>query len=249
MAIAFDAVAGVAGAASFSSAATGTLTNGMAVLVVYNNGSTLTATWGGVAMTSVYNSGNIQIFMLANPASGVQTVATSANMWGYGITYSGVSPNLITDAGAGSDYPTGSTGNITQANTTVADNCWNIMFVASNVFYSASTGTTIRLNDKSSGGIAVSVGDSNSAKTPAGSYSMAMTRDGGGTGNAGWRVFSIQPYLTPPAAPLYALEMYNFPVAFQQNICALTTTLLTSTINAVTNVRKSATEWINQDKS
>ncbi len=254
MAIAFDAVAGSGnngGTLTFNSAATGSLSNGMAVLVCFNNGHPLTATWGGVAMTSMLDTGNEQIFILPSPASGVQSIVVSGGVGAviaYGLTYSGVSPNIALDANAGSAYATAGTGNITQSNTTVHDNCWNIMFVVSNVYYSASTGVTIRQKNQSVSSLFFSVGDSNSAKTPAGAYSMTMTRDGGGTGNAGWRVFSLQPFLTPPAAPLFTINVNGLRNAFQQAMFNLRASLPTITMPRWSNASKPTTTWTNAPK-
>ena len=140
-------------------------------------------TYNGVAMTLVgHDQGPSArwhyLFRLENPASGTHDVVVSASssvaVGIYAASYTGVSPTGQPDSAVA--------GNATSATaalstTTVANNCWTIMFGKNDVgVVSAGAGTTVRLTGSDDGGFLV---DSNSAKTPAGSVTLTATIDGG----------------------------------------------------------------------
>lgn len=209
--IAFDAIAGSSNGSSvssltFNSAATGSLTHGMGIVYVSNltGNDPTSVTWGGVSMTKALSKTgptgyNGTIWMLASPGSGIKSVVVTLNgssgVVAYAMTYQGVDPTLAVDASGFTTADAG-VGDMTQANTSVADACWDIMITSSNVFYSASTNTTIRAKTQSITNDNISIGDSNKGIHPAGAFSMTMTRDGGGTGIGSSLVFSIAPYAT-----------------------------------------------------
>ncbi len=207
--ILFDNISkGTASAATsltFNSAATGTLTDGMAIVTCMCDGAFFpTITWGGVSMTSVYSApiDGWSIFMLANPPSGVASVVVTwahapTDLQAYAMTYANVSSTLAYDAVLQTSLA-GSVGDVTKSLTTVANKAFAAMLIyayTTKVFYSASTGVTIREKDLT-GLYDISIGDSGTPISPAGAYSMTMTRDGGGTGTVGSLLFSFAPATT-----------------------------------------------------
>lgn len=180
-----------AGALSFSSAATGTLTNGAAVLVINNNGATgRTATWGGVAMTDVSGSSdvNIQTFILAAPPAGVATVAVSGGgaTQATAMTFSGVhqTPQFTNQAGAN---PVAGVGDVTQSITPTNDASVPILIIDALTLYSA--GTNITLVNKQA---TLSVGRATIPLHPSAATNYTMTRDGGGTGTVGRQIGALR---------------------------------------------------------
>ncbi len=260
MALAFDAIASGAisdpGPLTFTSGATGSLTNGVAFVVVYHGAQVLTGvTWNSVAMTRITNGSEADVWMLANPPSGAQSVSISYTGSGtviaYAMTYGGGSPNLVADNATETSSVAG-VGTVTQALTPVADGCWTVLLVFSGSIesdYSASTGTTKRGSSVNGVGTTLSIGDSNAAITPPASYSMSMTRDAGGTGTVGSLIFSIAPYIAPPEAPLFTQTLYLHTAAFQRTLLNLTTTLRDAALPLWQSLEKSVAAWFNEDKS
>lgn len=247
---------------TFNSAATGSAANMMAFVIVYcgNSVSVSSVTWGGTAMTKISGpSGTIDgvgatLFALYNPGSGVKSIVAtlsgnSSGMTTFASTYSGVTDNLATDATALYEAASG-VGNISDAITTVNNNSWSIITTYSNVAYSASTNVTLRQKGLTGPSTrTLGYGDSGGAITPAGAYTMSMTRDGGGTGLCERNLFSIYPYVSPSTAPLFALEATFFQVGFAQNILAATLVLLGETRSIWSSLAKNVSTWVNQSKS
>jgi hypothetical protein len=139
-------------------------------------------TYGGVAMTLVGKQGfNTEaspddwsyLYYLINPASGTNTLSvtrtdTTSSMHLVGVSYTGAKQSGVPDASATNVQDSGTS--LTTSVTTVADNCWTVLFCGAQREVSAGTGTTERVN-----GIQNLIGDSNAAITPAGSTSMAVT--------------------------------------------------------------------------
>lgn len=157
-----------------------------------------TMTYNGVSMTFVTrtNSGSgnrpVELWYLLNPASGSNTLAGTFSetvAFGYDVIaadYTGVKQSGQPDSSAVSGAVTNTT--ITQSTTTVADNCW--LFGVSNVVgHTAGSNTIIRTSGTAD--TAISLIDSNSAQTPAGSYSLTVT--GSSTGPWCMAVASFSP--------------------------------------------------------
>lgn len=149
-------------------------------------------TYGGNAMTLLaqnnIQAGNQRVYFFyymagtGNNTSTAVTHSTDGTTSQFGLyrlivaSYSGVSQTGFPDAQ--SNGTTSGNGNVTGTLTTSADNSWAAMIVLSDDDNSATagSGTTIRVS--SSGGTnpnRLSISDGNSAKTPAGSYSLIVT--------------------------------------------------------------------------
>lgn len=162
-------------------------------------------TWDGVAMTlgkkqlRGNNIGFNHIWYIINPSAGTKTVTvtTSSSSYidgGFAQYYTGASQTGQPDASI--SKATSTTNTITQTITTVADNCWVVMGgISDNGGVSAGAGMTTRASQAG----AFVAGDSNSAKTPAGSYSMTM--NGTGFGNQTIVMLSISPSASAAATP------------------------------------------------
>lgn len=188
-----------AGALSFNSAATSSLTNGMAVLVINCEGvPSRTATWGGVSMTDVSGSNDpsIQTFMLANPPAGVATVTVSGGgaTEATAMTFSGVFQTVAAQAAftdqAGNGAVAG-VGDVTMSITPTYDASVPLLIVDSTTTYSAGTNITI-VNAQSR----LSIGRATLPVHPIAATSYTMTRDGGGTGVVGRQIGALRP-ITP----------------------------------------------------
>lgn len=142
-------------------------------------------TYNGVALTKAISeepqtSGQwLGIWYLKNPSAGSNTLTINASAnWGTGggiyvhhAVYTGVTGTPIIDVGSPVDNLTNS---ITLSVTTTGDNAW-LFSTARSIDTGdqvAGTGTTERTDT------ANSIGDSNGAKTPTGSYSMGWTTSG-----------------------------------------------------------------------
>ena len=142
-------------------------------------------TYGGVSMTRLIaitttNSGlrATYIYYLLNPASGannvVISVSASTYIDGVAVSYTGVKQSGMPDASTSTDGSGSGTWELSVSLASVADNCWHAIFVSdNNGGENAGTGTTVRIDRN------ISIwGDSNSAKTPAGSVTLAGTSSG-----------------------------------------------------------------------
>lgn len=138
-----------------------------------------TATYGGVSMTQIAKlaaSGNRYeyLYRLDNPATGSNAVVVNASsttlIRGVSVSYVGVKQSGTDDAST-TNTATSATS-LTTSLTTVADNCWTVLFGqnASSSTLTAGAGSTLR-------GPVTDWGyfDSNAPITPAGSTSMAFS--------------------------------------------------------------------------
>ena len=134
-------------------------------------------TYNSVAMTFIAKqsisgtSEYLYLYYLINPASGTNSISitrtTSGAMFGFATSYTGAKQSGQPDA---STTNTGTGTSLATSVTTVADNCWTVLTMASsNTNWDSLTGGTIRYN-----GAARGIGDSNSAITPAGSTSLTV---------------------------------------------------------------------------
>ncbi len=161
-----------------------------------NTDDVTSVTYGGLAMTQIIKT-NISVqrdylYYLVNPPTGanniVITKSTSVSIRSCSASYTGVKQSSQPDASA-SNTAASPVTSITKAITTIADNCWVVSFVFNDANVStAGTGTTKR----DSAASFHAIGDSNSAKTPAGSYSMQWTN---GTANFSMVMASFSPHV------------------------------------------------------
>lgn len=205
MAIAFDAATNSRSTSSASLTYSHTTSGSNRALIVScgvinPSGNTITGvTYNGVAMTALLSpivlQANIRMyfFYLLNPASGTNNVVVTANssadvIDGASASYTGVSQSGFPDASGSSGVQT--TATITQAVTTIADNCWLVGAGWGNTAVGAGTGTTERskTSDNRCG-----IFDSNGAKTPPGSFSLQVTNSS--ADNGGLIVASLAPYV------------------------------------------------------
>ena len=137
-------------------------------------------TYGGTAMTyidkyQVSSVGYDYFYYLANPATGANNVVISLSsavtyIFSCCASYAGVSQTGMLDNSSRDQTASGSS--LTTSVTSVADNCWNVLYVfAARSDITAGTGSTNRATDANASNIM----DSNSAKTPEGSYSMSAS--------------------------------------------------------------------------
>jgi hypothetical protein len=162
--------------------------------------NTITAiTYNGVAMTLIDAPHGTGLrfgafYYLINPASGANTLSITQSGGDYLIPiaadYSGAKQSGQPDAFA-TTTDANSNPSFTQNITTVADNCWTIMFTSSNSLgFTAGSGSTSR----ASGNFGVSnIFDSNAAITPAGATSMTYT---GGAGTSDVTIASFSPFVS-----------------------------------------------------
>lgn len=195
MAIAFDAATdggnngGTTNSRTFSHTCTGSdriLFVGFCGDVSPGNDDITSVTYNGVGLSLVgkrtddNTSRMLYLYMLVGPASGANDVVISCTNNHYllagAVSYTGV---------AQSGQPDASTTNIsgalattlTTSLTTVADNCWTVLVEGgfnANAAPTAGAGSTRRTFDAAFG--TWGLFDSNSAITPAGSYSMTTDR-------------------------------------------------------------------------
>lgn len=144
-----------------------------------------TGTYNSVLMTSAATSfqsgeyGTTALYLVA-PTSGANTLSITRTATGSGYDIAGISYSGAKQTGQ-PDATSSTRDTATTTVTTVANNCWVAIFIASNAFpITASSGFTVRINlvpstGQSGRGI---VGDAG-PKTPAGSVSM--TSAGGST--------------------------------------------------------------------
>lgn len=184
-----------------SYAATGGTNTGMIFFTFSNSGSgdVVTAVkYNSVSATKVraYNITGTQwmnSWRLENTASGTNNIevltSVSTDTEVHCIEYTGVDQTNMADASAANT----ATGNLTSSVTTVTDNCWlaSTGRNASAGPMTTGTGTTQR-----NAGAIFRSGDSNGAKTPAGSHSMGWTAAGSASYS---NIVAIKPYVAAAA--------------------------------------------------
>ncbi len=163
---------------------------------------TPTVTYNSVPLTVYAGSpytgegaGNVYLCYLIGPATGAHTLAISIGGGAQNIdsavaTYSGVKQSGFADAS--SEIHLTNQGNFSKALTTVADNCWLAAVTAQSVNVpTAGANTTLRADGSTEN---IIFADSNAAKTPAGSYSLAWTNAGSLNGVSGI-IVSFEPFI------------------------------------------------------
>ena len=183
MAIAFDSATQQADAGGISSLTfSHTCSGSDRILFVGTEGTTggsdlITGiTYASVAMTrigSAYKGAGgrfINLFYLIAPSTGANNIVISASgvdvIGASASSYTGVNQSSQPDAFA---TATATASTLTGTVTTVADNCWTVMFAHGDNI-TAGAGTTVRATGSGYG-----ICDSNGAKTPAGSTSLIAT--------------------------------------------------------------------------
>lgn len=195
MAIAFGATTSSSNTASSSLTFAGpTVTGSNTILFVgvyvYRFTSFGGVTYNGVSMTQIGSTMAVEanrflaLFYIVNPGS-AQNVVISATgtdgtrgIRGVATYYTSVKQTGIPDA-TSTAGPTASSPS-TASTTTTVNNCWVVAIAGSpsSTGISASTGVTSRANPGSGSSDSLNFGDSNSAVTPAGSYSTSFTNNG-----------------------------------------------------------------------
>lgn len=198
MPVAFDAHASGTAAPGTSITYDHTCTGSDLGLVAFGfsaTGNDLTGiTYNGTSMTLgdsvIWGARYIWAYKLSNPSTGPNSVVASFNdnQWYACATesFTGVDQTDLEDA---SGTQTG-TGSIMVSATTVTDNAWLASAASNNNVgpLNAGSGTTRR-------GTALSIayGDSNGAKTPAGSHSMGWDKADPQTGDSSACMLAIKP--------------------------------------------------------
>lgn len=182
MAIAYDSSAAAGSTSTTSLSYSHTTSGSDRVLVVfaktYSSSDLVTGiTYAGVSMTKLLtgqDAGGLwsHAYILANPATGANNVVVSLSSANYiGSTshsYTGCKTVSIPDA---SGSLNSSVTDVTTTLTTTVDNCWLVGSYNGGRPYTPGVGTTVRQTQLSSDYLVTF--DSNGAKTPAGSYSLA----------------------------------------------------------------------------
>lgn len=182
MAIAYDAYSGVNGSGTSATVShTCSGSNRLLVAGVWlSSADDLTGvTYNSVSMTQIAKkkSGTgsewLYLYYLLAPDTGanniVATQSGSTDIRIRATSYTGVLQSGQPDASTTNDS-TSTITTLTTNLTTVADNCWTVLFERNGCGnITASTGTTLRSSSDS-----LIIGDSNGAITPAGSTSMAV---------------------------------------------------------------------------
>lgn len=182
MAIAYDAYSEVNGSGT-SATTSHTCTGSNRILIVgvwLPNSDDLTGvTYNSVSMTQIAkkqtgtNSEWLYLYYLVAPATGANDIvasqSSSSDIRVRATSYTGAKQTDQPDASATNDS-TSTITTLTTNLTTVADNCWTVLFERNGCgSITASTGTTLRSSSDS-----LIIGDSNAAITPAGATSMAV---------------------------------------------------------------------------
>ncbi len=189
MAIAFDtasgSAAGIANSLTWAHACTGADILWVGVTITTSNDEVTGVTYNGVPMTlGLYDSftWSKYLFYLLAPAAGAHDVVVSVsafrNIAAAAASYSGARQSGVPDATA-----TASGVGVTSRTatlTTVADNCWSVLFAgdeSADAETLAGTGSTRRFETHGAAfGANGAFFDSNGAITPAGSYGMTFTQ-------------------------------------------------------------------------
>jgi hypothetical protein len=188
MAIAFDAAAnGGTTASTWSHTCSGS-DRILFVAVTTLGGSTPTATYNSVSMTSIgsQNTGpnnyKCTLFYLLAPATGSNTVEISgSNDQGCSASYTGVEQSGVPDA---TNTGSNSASTLSVSTTTVVGNCWIVMAGtserSSSAAQSAGTATTQRATTGTYDISVTGIYDTNGAITPPGATSLEFTHSGSG---------------------------------------------------------------------
>lgn len=144
-------------------------------------------TYNGSAMTLVatVGAGSTRFWYLANPSSGTNSLSfagATTNMQAVAASYTGSSGTGNPEATTNTDTASPAT-TVTNSVTTLTDNSWVIGLGCYSSFANnlvAGAGATERIKQASGpDGEAIGIFDSNSPKTPAGSYSMTLNASAG----------------------------------------------------------------------
>lgn len=192
MAIAFDAKAEssvTSTSLTYSHTCTGSNLILWVGVVTYGNAldHVTGVTYNGVAMTRTTNGFNnnsasgpaVYLYYLVNPSTGANNVVISVDssrlIIGLSASYTGAAQSGQPDNSATNQTASGTSLSVSL--TTVADNCWlvGMMDVNNGTALTAGANTTLRQQDTTSGQNSNGLFDSNGAKTPAGSYSLACS--------------------------------------------------------------------------
>lgn len=189
MAIAYDATAGAntgAPATSYTYAHTCTGSDRIlfvGAMIAIGTDTITGVTYNGTATTliasqkmSTASGYYAKLYYLVAPSTGANNVVISSSssgfIFGKSASYTGASQTGQPD---GSTTGTTAGTSYTTTLSSTADNCWAVLYDAGDRQPVASTGSTQRSAGSNDG-----IFDSNSAKTPAGSISMTLTRASGG---------------------------------------------------------------------
>jgi hypothetical protein len=134
-------------------------------------------TYNGVSMTRIAHvwswGERIYLYYLINPSTWVNnivaTTSSSATLYAQSTSYTGVKQSAQPDSSNTSAYATQT--NMSTSTTTVADNSWLVWVFRASSTQTAVAGTTFRAGVNTT----IQIGDSNGAKSPAGSYSLWTT--------------------------------------------------------------------------
>ena len=146
-------------------------------------------TYAGVAMTKIaevtpqVDDVKTSLWYLIAPATGANNIVASFSaqtyIWTAAASYTGALQSGVPDA---SSSGVGTGTSISGTVTTIADNCWTVMDAyALEAGHTNGAGTTIRATSPTNG--RVSIADSNAAKTPAGSVTLAVNCTSGALGH------------------------------------------------------------------
>lgn len=195
MAIAFDNGVHVNAATGSSLTYSFTCTGSNLILIVGvsdgdSNSDTITGvTYNGVAMTRFpngyvgdsTNSNSAYGYYLLNPATGAHDVVISCSashsLRSAAASYTGVNQSLTYSGGGATDASIAqldtATTDVAVSLASISDNSWHVIYSQGGDALSAGLNTTAR---GSGTGSAHQIGDSNSAKTPAGSVTLHWTQ-------------------------------------------------------------------------
>lgn len=225
MAINFDATSKGTSSASTTTTVSHTCTGTNLILVVGVEIVTVAATtitgitYNGVVMTSIYNyitpatSRVLAYFYLINPATGAHNIvvsysATDPDAAVVAMSYTGTNQISFPDNKAKSDLGPALHSSITQAVTTVANNCWLVGFTweEEDKVLTAGANTTQRNDQKNAvNGDHLAGSDSNAAETPAGSFSLTTNMAGSPTNYYSMMVASLAPVPPPSQGNFFML--------------------------------------------
>ena len=258
MAIAYDNSASFTSVGSGTTSVSYTCSSGNDRYLIVGAGSFITGiTYAGVAMTKIVdfepaihdgNQVHINVWGLANPASGSNTLATTIGVGDNEIigiaSYTGVNPNsepeiyetFYSNNGLINTQVVSLSGSVT----TITDNAWSIMVTRgtnAGQTFTASAGT-LRTSDTSALSKSEAVIDSNAAITPAGS--STLTADwSSGSGFVSNVIMSFKPLTVPGAPTIGAVTpgLNSAQVAFTPNGdggSAITSYTVTATPGGIT---------------
>lgn len=256
--IAYDNSASFTSVGSGTTSVSYTCSSSTGRYLVVGAGSFITAiTYAGVSMTKLVdfepaiqdgNQVHINVWGLANPASGSNTLATTISSSDNEIigiaSYTGVNPNsepeiyetYYSNNGVINTQVVSLSGSVT----TITDNAWSVMVTRgtnSGRTFTASAGT-LRTSDTSALSKSEAVIDSNAAITPAGS--STLTADwSSGSGFISNVIMSFKPLTVPDAPTIGAVTpgLNSVQVAFTPNGdggSAITSYTVTATPGGIT---------------